>query len=169
MYFRTVWIASWLEQLIPLGERIQVPGLGCFWGERVDASIHPVNGSCSPPRLVIHFTADCSGAKLITELISNETHQPVRDVERWLQEACEELLRSLRNKKEADLGAVGRLFLDVENHWRLQASPDNLLPDAYGLPVFTVQPIRSKAVFSDVRPASVKQDTTRRIFWIRFM
>ncbi len=162
-----MWFVTWLEQLLPRAERIQVPGLGCFWSERIDAFIHPVDGSCSPPRLAIHFTTECSGAQRITELISNETDQPVRNVERWLQEACEELWRSLRNKKEVDLGAVGRLFLDVENHCRLKASPHNLLPDAFGLPDFTIQPIRPKSVLKDVLSSSAKEETPRRIFWIR--
>ncbi|HMI05488.1 MAG TPA: hypothetical protein VK541_23570 [Pedobacter sp.] len=129
-------ISSYLTELIRTRKEVGITGLGTIYKKkspgRYDAQAH----AFLPPSYTLEFTEEVKENNALAEFISKKKNISFDSSYYFVEQFAEELLRQLKDSREADLGELGRLSASDKGLTFSPSGATDLGFEFYGLPSF---------------------------------
>ncbi|MGY3053524.1 nucleoid DNA-binding protein [Pedobacter sp. UYEF25] len=137
-----------LEHLRQTNE-VGIAGLGTFYKKKYPGSFDKEKKSFSPPKNMLHFTADVKGANTFETFISEKEHVSRESAQDYISQFVEELTQKLKLDHEATLQNIGRLFYTAQLDLSFEASEKfDYGAEFYGLPIIPETKIIEKDILA---------------------
>jgi hypothetical protein len=129
-------ILSYLTELIRTRKEVGIAGLGTIYKKKSPGRYDVLTHSFLPPSYVLEFTEEVKETTALAEFISKKKSISFDSSSYFIEQFADELLRQLKDNREADLGELGRLSASDNG---LTFSPSGAVDlgfEFYGLPSF---------------------------------
>lgn len=138
---------SLLDRLIARHNCVIIPGFGGFVGAYRPARLSASEGRLSPPGKSVAFNPRLTRQDgLLVHALAEARGLAYDAAERRVDEFAQQCQSALRQHRQLRVPGLGKLLLDDGDKVRFAPDEgDNLLPDAFGLPVLAANPfLRSR-------------------------
>jgi hypothetical protein len=129
-------ILSYLAELIRTRKEVGITGLGTIYKKKSPGRYDVQTHSFLPPGYVLEFTEEVKENTALAEFVSKKKNISFESSSYFIAQLAEELLRQVKDNREADLGELGRLSASENG---LTFSPSGAVDfgfEFYGLPSF---------------------------------